>query len=69
MDSNVLDKKDYELLYSQYPSEINRIHQNTMDDHGFIPSDAGESKHTENWSQGAQYAEMAVTQKNIRCDK
>lgn len=61
--SNVLNENDYEVLYSKHSVEIDKIHGEFMNDHGFVPLDVGESKHTENWSQEAQYAELALTQK------
>lgn len=61
--SNVLNEEDYEYLYSNNFSEINDLHDEAMNDHGFIPSDVGEAKHTEDWSQSAQHTEAVITQK------
>lgn len=61
--SNVLNEEDYELIFSRNSTEIYKLHSEAMNDHGFVPADLGEARHTENWSQNAQYAETVLTQK------
>ena len=61
--SDVLSEQDYDYLYSTNSEEINNFHEEAMNNYGFVPADLGEARHTENWSQGAQYAETVITQK------